>query len=56
MLGCNANHHKIVLFLREMRDHPAFTVFFIIAILYSGLIVSNCRWQQLSLRHAVNFT
>ncbi len=41
-LGCNETHHKAVLVLREIRDHTAFTLFFILAILYSGVIVSNC--------------
>jgi len=41
-LGCNETHHKVVVILREVRDHTAFTLFFILAILYSGVIVSNC--------------
>lgn len=50
-LGCNETHHKAVLVLRQIRDHTAFTLFFILAILYSGVIVSNCCPPPVALRH-----
>lgn len=38
-LGCTPAHHEAVLWMRSVRDHTAFVVFFIGAILFSGTLV-----------------